>query len=140
MIYKSFALFTLFFKYFCVLIHIFKFLLYINKYGKKLCFREFFKHKKLSAAKMIHVYKKRLIIGLFVVMILFGLFFAASLTALKNQNAILGIGIPAAVEDYLVIVLSIAGIIIAFIEILRVEHRPSAALKKADGRPANRKL
>jgi len=101
----------------------FKFLLYINSYGKKIASRQkkVFKPPNILY-NMLKVYKRRLIIGMIVLMIVFGLFFAAAVSALSRNIPVLGIGIPVVLEDYLVMLLSIGGVGMSFVEILKVEH------------------
>lgn len=55
-------------------------------------------------------------------MLLFGVVFLAALIGLRHETALFGIGIPVNLENWLVIVLSILGVIITIIEIIKVEH------------------
>ena len=71
---------------------------------------------------MLKVYKRRLIIGMIILMLVFALVFIATISALQRNIPILGMGMPADFENYAVLILSILGVVMAFAEILKVEH------------------
>lgn len=71
---------------------------------------------------MLSSIRKKLIIGMIFLMILFGIFFVGALSALNREIAFLNTGFPMVAENYVVIILSIIGIIMAFSEIIKADR------------------
>ncbi|RJQ17005.1 hypothetical protein C4573_03005 [Candidatus Woesearchaeota archaeon] len=71
---------------------------------------------------MLKVYRKRLLIGLMVLLVVFALFFLFSIIDLNRGIPLIGMGIPYMVENYLIIILSVLGMIKSLHELIKVEH------------------
>lgn len=71
---------------------------------------------------MLKVYRRRLIIGLVLLLLVFGIIFLSALLASNRGYGLLGLGIPFSVENFLIMVLSFIAMVKVVWEIYRVEH------------------
>jgi hypothetical protein len=70
---------------------------------------------------MLEVYKKKLLVGLMVLLLLFGLIFVLALLDLGRGTAVFGIGIDYKTENVVVIILSLLSMAKVIHEIVKVE-------------------
>jgi len=72
---------------------------------------------------MLEVYRKKLLIGLMILLILFALIFILALVDLQRGVPLFGTGLRYDVENVTVIILSILSIVKVIHEIIKVEHQ-----------------
>lgn len=70
----------------------------------------------------MHKYRKKSIVYLLIFLILFLISFFVAYWSFKNGRSVLNLGFPYQTEDYVVMVLSVAGIIKVIYEIITIEH------------------
>ncbi|NQU99022.1 hypothetical protein HQ533_06190 [Candidatus Woesearchaeota archaeon] len=71
---------------------------------------------------MLPVYKRKLLTGLMVLLVLFALIFVLALLDLKKGVPVFGTGLEYDVENVVVIILSLLSMMKVIQEIIRVEH------------------
>jgi len=71
----------------------------------------------------MHIYKKKTIIFLMILLVLFALITMSSLFNLKRGVSIINLGMGARNENIVLIILSFLGAVWALVEIVQVEHR-----------------
>lgn len=68
------------------------------------------------------MYKRKAIIFLMILLVLFSLIVMSSLFNLKRGISIINLGMGAMNENVVLIILSLAGVVWALVEIIQVEH------------------
>jgi len=71
----------------------------------------------------MHLYRRKTIIALIIIMLIFFLIFIWAFYNLLNGKSVMDIGLSYYTEDYLVMFFSLISIIKAFIEVIKVEHK-----------------
>ncbi|MFC2136253.1 hypothetical protein ACFLTH_16675 [Bacteroidota bacterium] len=71
---------------------------------------------------MLEVYRRKLLLGLMALLILFAVVLVAALLDFRQGNALLGTGIGYQVENSVIIVLALLSMIKIVQEIIKIEH------------------
>lgn len=67
-------------------------------------------------------YRKKAVVYLLIFLILFLIAFFVAYWSFKNGRSVLNLGFPYEVEDYVIMMLSVVGIIVVISEIFTIEH------------------
>ncbi len=73
---------------------------------------------------MLKVYRRRLVIGLLVLLVVFAGIFFLGLLANNRAQGLIGLGVPYSVENFFIMGLSFLAMVKVLWEIIKVEHHP----------------
>lgn len=71
---------------------------------------------------MQEVYRRKLLVGMMILLALFGLIIIATLLKLSKGHSILGTGISYNIENWTIIILAFLSMLKVIQEIVRIEH------------------
>jgi len=74
---------------------------------------------------MLRIYRRRLLIGLMLLMLLFALIGVLAIIDFNKGIPLFGFGMPVVFENSIIFMLSLIGVIKSVHEIIKVEHIPS---------------
>ncbi len=70
----------------------------------------------------MHKYRKKNVLYLIIFLILFLIAFFVTYFSFKSGKSVLNLGFPYEIEDYVIMVLSIIGMVMIIYEIIKIEH------------------